>query len=607
MPRSSDSLERIAYFISSFLLFIWIVLRAIHIPIIMDENTTFHAFVETGKFTPFFSDWSSNNHFLNSALTTIFYGLFGDSLIILRMPNILASLLFFLFTWRLSQLLENRAIRWIFILSMLSTNGFVEYFSLCRGYGLSIAFLSGALYYLLRLTKTEALKYSLFSILFGTLALLSNFTFLVTIAFLLLFILLFFLQKVNRNISDSLIFWSFFILIGLAPLFLSSLILLKLNKLGMLYFGATQGFWNGTIQSLVDLALIDKFHPAYWYLAFLLLLMLAAIVFLCMSKRPMAWIKLPGFIVFIFLAGNFFTMIFMNRILGAKFPMWRTGLYFILLFYGSLAFLLDEAIADRRKYRFGILLLLLPLLFIPVQFIRHLSLGALRTHPLEIFDKDFYYTILAKQGNKENICSLSGENLYRGEWEFLNYTNDGTAGHLQAANPGEQLSDYLILYHNVLDSSILKSYKIIDQDPATNSVLLERIEKLYPSDTIEIKKVEIPEYINDTRLYLLRCDVDSLANRVILIDYSLDLDCPSSPFIGDLLIKVKGSDDRELYSEVVRLNFRKKWWDGTQGVLRDRISLTLPGDSHFLEIYLQNWNGIRFRIDKGYVMLCTAK
>jgi len=84
-------------FISSSILVlvgIYVVLRAIYVPLFSAEVITFFVYVKSGGFDPFLALQSAHNHVLNSAFVRLSSLVFGDSPLALRLPNVLAYFLF---------------------------------------------------------------------------------------------------------------------------------------------------------------------------------------------------------------------------------------------------------------------------------------------------------------------------------------------------------------------------------------------------------------------------------------------------------------------------------------------------------------------------------
>jgi hypothetical protein len=130
--------------------------RAAFVPLTYDEAATYLRYIESG-FLSVFSFDVATNHFLNTLLTKIFYLAGGDSELVLRMPNLIGYGMYMWFSLLILRRLTHRVIAFGGFL-LLNLNLYVlDYFSLSRGYGLSLGFLMGTLFFLFRfLTQLHA-------------------------------------------------------------------------------------------------------------------------------------------------------------------------------------------------------------------------------------------------------------------------------------------------------------------------------------------------------------------------------------------------------------------------------------------------------------------
>ena len=136
------------------------VTRAARVPLTYDEAASYIRYIDTTVPSVFdttlfsiFNFEVATNHFLNTLLMKICWMIGGGSEIVLRAPNLAAYAMFMGFS-----LLILRAHTRPFIalagFVLLNLNPYVvEYFSLSRGYGLSLACLMGSIFYLLRFLK----------------------------------------------------------------------------------------------------------------------------------------------------------------------------------------------------------------------------------------------------------------------------------------------------------------------------------------------------------------------------------------------------------------------------------------------------------------------
>jgi hypothetical protein len=175
---------------------------------------------------------SANNHFLNSLLAKISSTLGGTSEFVLRLPNLLAYVAYLFFAF----LILNRFVKTKLIVLcgylLLSLNPYVlDYFSLCRGYGLSLGFLMASLFFLFsflngttepRPNRHRHLRYSLMA---AALAVLSNFSLLNVYLSLVAFIFGYFVflnrrdrlaefsvAPIGNSSKKKIALWSVFIL-----------------------------------------------------------------------------------------------------------------------------------------------------------------------------------------------------------------------------------------------------------------------------------------------------------------------------------------------------------------------------------------------------------
>jgi hypothetical protein len=207
----------------------------------------------------------ANNHPLNTWAMFVCSKLFGNSEISLRLPNILAHIMYLL-----SSILFIRRIKkpllMIASFSLLNMNVLLlDFFSLARGYGLALAFLMCSAWLFLECLYAESEKKSLvygyFSLILITLSAFANFTFLLPlIAFHLVLVMLVIYKRktASENTwSDTLktstitsfiifVFWNFVFISFFVG---AQMIDLKLRK--ALYAGGATSLWHDTVESLL--------------------------------------------------------------------------------------------------------------------------------------------------------------------------------------------------------------------------------------------------------------------------------------------------------------------------------------------------------------------
>jgi hypothetical protein len=179
--KTDRSLSRLLILGISLFFVVYEVLRAARVPFTPDEAGTFRKFVSTNVLAVF-SFGSANNHFLNTVLTKFFYGLAGSSELVLRLPNLLAYVIYLVSAFLLLERCVKNRILVVCGFLLLNVNPYVlDFFSLSRGYGLSLGFLMAGLYFFFSFLEETAsrdprgLRHLYLSLAALSLAVLSNF------------------------------------------------------------------------------------------------------------------------------------------------------------------------------------------------------------------------------------------------------------------------------------------------------------------------------------------------------------------------------------------------------------------------------------------------
>jgi len=136
---------------------VFATLRASRVPLTYDEAASYIRYIDTSVRSPFdtgplsiFNFEVATNHFLNTVSTRGCYLIAGGSELVLRLPNLIGYAMFMGF----SLLILTRWARLLVAIPgflLLNLNPYVlDFFTLSRGYGMSLGFLMGSLHYVLR-------------------------------------------------------------------------------------------------------------------------------------------------------------------------------------------------------------------------------------------------------------------------------------------------------------------------------------------------------------------------------------------------------------------------------------------------------------------------
>ena len=238
-------------------LFLYVFLRANSVSFTHDEGISY-------KIVKGDHGWArtANNHVLNTFLMSRCSALFGDTELSLRLPNVLSFLVYLIFSFYI--LKESKSVFFIYFGAfLLLLNHFsIDFFSLARGYGLSLSFLLPALYFLFK-KKQQSYKDFLvdfiLAMMFCSLSLFSNLSVVnFYIAILSIFVMQYLLlAKKNKLVTKQHGIFFLVLILTCIPLIIGVQNLLALSKRNELFFG--EKTLVGTVSSLINCSFSERF------------------------------------------------------------------------------------------------------------------------------------------------------------------------------------------------------------------------------------------------------------------------------------------------------------------------------------------------------------
>ena len=248
------------------LLFLYVALRAYLLSFTHDECYSYLQYVRKTWIVASTLDYT-NNHLLNTWLMKISSTLFGNSEFALRLPNLLFFAIYLFFGTKLMLKLKYPLLSfsgWI----LLSCNPFMlDFFSLARGYGISMGLLMISSYGLYNwITKDYGIKNTLMAILPLCIAILANLTFVnLVISFSITLVLAaFFYNRFRISFENKSLSRSKIILlitgISVTTCFFAIHKIFNLREHGNFDFGGTVSMWGSTIMSLIGSSLYRVIH-----------------------------------------------------------------------------------------------------------------------------------------------------------------------------------------------------------------------------------------------------------------------------------------------------------------------------------------------------------
>lgn len=319
------------------LLLTYTVVRAVTVSFSWDENWTFIHHVLKGVFYQrTYDQMGANHHLLNVWAMWLSWKLFGDGTLALRLPNLLAYLIYLYASGRIA-LKARSGFLAVAVFVLLNVHPYLlDFFSLARGYGLACGFMMLAFWHVWRyFDEGRRLREVLWVAFCGSLAAMSN---LIMIDLLLSFGLSFLIVWVlpARRMDRSRWLRSL-LMLGVPSLVGLGLILpetLGLLHGGSLYFGC-DSFWTGMVLSLGEKVLYHQ--PYATSVLKLVSIALASVALVCLSTVITAargsWLPrlMPMFFGMLVLCGCLLAFFLEHWLFQVPFPRSRTALFLLPL------------------------------------------------------------------------------------------------------------------------------------------------------------------------------------------------------------------------------------------------------------------------------------
>jgi hypothetical protein len=524
--------------------------------------------VQSEKFIPFQSHIDANGHFLNSFLAWVSYKLFGSSYFVLRLPCIFAFIVLCIGIYKINTKLLTSILPKVVLTSafILSFN-ILNFYSLARGYGLSISFLILSLYYyfsyLKKFSYTDFFKFILFSQIALSANLTLVFTLLTTTGIAILFQLN---KKLFFNPKNIFLLFAHFALI-----FFWVKYAFYLQENGALYYGGSgEGYWKVTFVSLIDTVFdANVLTPIIVLVMFLVLL---AIWCYRMAKGKLAFIMESPFAISFF---ALFTLILafylLNKFFGVNYPEDRTGIFFYILFIFSMVFLIDENTLGKAAYIFT----LFPAFFC-MHFLMNINFGKHAWKFYEAMPRDFYNILSEEQKKQSEPISVGGHRVLEFFYTFYNYNSSTKLSHMSPPEFMTMNSDYYVTwkkdkpwYEKYYDE--LKVAKYWDM------VLLKRKSKIERKLIHEIGEKEL-NGAEEFYPFFEKTDTTFQSRNSIMAEFDITIIEAPKPFNAWLVLEVDTAGGNNAYFRRTPFNWVKYDWNGTEHyktcIVTDNIPLT---------------------------------
>jgi len=155
-----------------------IIHKAWTIPMTHDEvgTATYYGLMSVRDIVTYTDPWP-NNHILNTLCIKLSMAIWGIKSWAIRLPNVLSFVLYFACCWKITGLISNSG--WVRAAGMflcIANPFLLDFFSLARGYAMSVALQSASLYWLARYTTQPKTSYLSGAVIAAAIGVYANFT-----------------------------------------------------------------------------------------------------------------------------------------------------------------------------------------------------------------------------------------------------------------------------------------------------------------------------------------------------------------------------------------------------------------------------------------------
>lgn len=561
------------------LVFILICLRAFFIPFSHDEASTFFFYVQSDNYLPYKAHVYTNNHVLNSALANICYHLAGTHPFVLRIPNLLAFLVLCFGVFNFFKYFNKTSSRLILVCFFILTFNFLDFFELCRGYGLSLAFMVAGLSYLQDyFTGREFKRLVQFSVGWQ-LALAANLTLVVCFTMLLALILFFqwrhklllnknniILQLLNIGI---LVFWIKFSLFY--------------KKSGMLDSGIGEDYWQVSFKSLMLFVFgTDAVWMQVLVLSFFFLMLIPSLAWLFKKRlAPEALLSPRLFYIFI-LCSLIVAFYLQKKLLGINYPEDRTGLFFYVFFALGMAFFFDTLPAYVSSVAAGSLLVA-SLAYFYLSF----NLSSFTHYFYHVVPNEVYAYLEEEQQKNKELITIGGHPNREMNFTYMNF---------RAGSPLNPMDDTRQMYMNCDYYFALMGekpfyrffYDEVGYDARWHRVLLKRRQPIVRKEITGLTRGLQLCQGNGEYFEFLRFRDSSIATRNCLeADIEFSFKKVPAPFRAFVVMQVNDENGNMIYYKKLPLFWIAKNLSGQ----KRRFKLTSgPLPEKFGDVIVYVWN-----------------
>ncbi len=535
------------------IIFVVLVIRAIQIPLFIDEIYTYDHYVRTGYFGPVSPYSQANNHLVNTILTYFSFEAFGNSSLALRLPNILAFVLFCVYLFRIGNLLKTRIAKWSLYIGLLLSLNFIVFFAVGRGYGLSFAFGLASFYYVYKLFDNNSVSRVFLALLFLGLALFSNFSLL--LFYLILGGVILLLSVKQREFYYSVSSWwkmGLAMILYLLVFVVAIDILFYYKDAGLLWWGSLYGFRATTLNSLLFLLFQFTTENVLVWGLLLAYISIIGLVFV-LNKFRIEKKQFATWILFL----NVIGIIVLANIFEVNYPYQRTGLHLYLFFILSVSFVIDSISIKWIR-----VVIVLPLLLIPIHFILSFNVSEVVFWSEDNLPKDYFEKVksIEDESKSEYVSSIFIEGTTYSSWDYYLW-NDFSPSIPRTVMVRETKKDY---YDYLIDreenvTELMSLFDTLAINESGPLVLYKRKKSTKRKLIFDI--TDSSYYEKSTEFHeLVRMTLDTFYSSSLFIESIIQLDYQSYPFVSAVVIVAEDNETKEKYAyRTIELDTKQQW------------------------------------------------
>ncbi len=571
--------ERTLYVTMSCITWAYVVVRAVLVPVTHDEALTFFTYVETGDFLPFRAHWDAGNHLLCTALAWCCYKLFGFQLWALRLPSVLAFVLFAAYAWKWSRLLNHTLVRWCLWAALLLMPFLIEFFSLFRGYALAIAFLSMGLFHLVAFVQHGGRAHLLGALGAWCCAAFAALSLITLWAFALV-LMAFFVLRHERTTAGRITCALMIAVLGVAPWLFAYAYANGLNERGLLYYGNDLGFVRGSVGSLL-FALFGR-RDLWAAVSIAVILIGVLIVAIRERYRSSSTTRTALLLLVVLLVADVLLRAAMHVRNGTPYPEDRTLLQWLLLCVLAFVFAIDRLASAHRVWRYvSCALLLFPLRTAIIANADHTSYWPEEVLPTSVFD-----AVVQATSALGRPPTIGAYHQMPGCWAFGMRQHGLMLNAVDVAGFPHNDCE-LMLVEPLRDAPFPEGYHMIADAGSHRQLLLARD---HPLRTRLLIDSMITRDMNDDEFTELWHPSSEQANgHRYLVQVDAVLNSNAAPLQVHLVSETNRANDKSHYEDVPLQFFRGEWHGDTLRTVRNVPFV--PQDADRCVLYL--WNEVR--------------